>query len=60
MISNTDIQAFSITTQALTFLEINIGRVYSPYWSDSWAIQENIAKLMEQYWRVKFQYYNVY
>ncbi len=38
------IQTFSITTPALSFLEINIGRVDSPYCSDSWAIQENIAQ----------------
>ena len=40
------IQAFSITTPALTFLEdhVNMGRGDSPYCSDSWAIQENIAQ----------------
>ena len=38
-------QTFSITTQALTFLDINIGRVDSLYCSDSWAIQENIAQV---------------
>ena len=53
------IQTFSITTPALSFLEINIGRVDSPYCSDSWAIRENIAQQIEQYWRGKFQYYNV-
>ena len=37
------IQTFSITTPALTFLEINIGRVDSPYCFNSWAIRENIA-----------------
>ena len=36
------IQTFSITTAALTFLDINIGRDDSPYCSDSWAIRENI------------------
>ena len=34
------IQIFSITTPALSFLEINIGRVDSPYCSNSWAIQK--------------------
>ena len=38
------LQTFSITTAALFFLEINIGRVYSPYCTDSWAIQKNIAQ----------------
>ena len=38
------IQTFLITTAALTFLEINIGRFYSLYCSDSWAIWENIAQ----------------
>ena len=38
------IQTFSITTPALSFLEINIGRVDSLYCSDSWAIWENIAQ----------------
>ena len=38
------IDTFSITTSAVSFLEINIGRVYSPYCSISWAIQENIAQ----------------
>ena len=38
------IQTFSITTPVLSFLEINIGRVYSPYCSDSWEIWENIAQ----------------
>ena len=52
-------QTFSITTPALSFLEINIGKVDSPYCSDSWAIRENIALYIEKYWRVKFQYYNV-
>ena len=54
------IQTISITTPALTFLKINIGTVDSPYCSDSWAILENIAQLIEQYKRVKFQYYKVY
>ena len=53
------IQTFSITTPALTLLEINIGRVYSQYCWDSWAMQENIDQLIEQYWRGKFQYYKV-
>ena len=39
------IQTFSITTPALPFLDINIGRVDSLYCSDSWAIQENIAQV---------------
>ena len=34
------IQTLSIKTQALSFLEINIGRVDSPYCSHSWAIRE--------------------
>ena len=38
------IQTFSIRTPALSFLEINIGRVDSPYCSDSWAIRENITQ----------------
>ena len=38
------IQTFSITTPALSFLEINIGRVDSQYCSDSWATRENIAQ----------------
>ena len=37
------IQTFSITTPALSFLEINIARVDSPYFFDSWAIWENIT-----------------
>ena len=41
------IETFSITTLALTFLEINIGRSDSPYYSDSWAIRENNAYLIE-------------
>jgi hypothetical protein len=41
------IQTFSITTPALSFLEINIGRVDSPYCSNSWAIRENIAHTRE-------------
>ena len=48
------IQTFLITTAALTFLEINIGRVDYLYCSDIWAIWENVAQLIEQYWRVKF------
>ena len=40
-------QTFSIITPELTFLEINIGRFDSPYCSDSWAIRENIAQLIE-------------
>ena len=32
------IKTFSITTPALTFLEINIGRVDSPYCSDSYIV----------------------
>ena len=39
------IHTFSITTPALPFLDINIGRVDSLYCSDSWAIQENIAQV---------------
>ena len=38
------LQTYPITTAAFSFLEINIGRVYSPYCTNSWAIQENIAK----------------
>ena len=38
------IQTFSIKTPALTFLEINIRRVYFPYCSDSWGIWQNIAQ----------------
>ena len=38
------IQTFSITTPALSFLGINIGRVDFPYCYKSWAIRENIAK----------------
>ena len=39
--------------------EINIGRGNSPYCSFYWAIREYIAQLIESYWSVKFQYYNV-
>ena len=38
------IQTSSITTPALSFLEINIRRVDSLYCFNSWAIRENIAQ----------------
>ena len=38
------IQTWSFTTPALSFLEINIGRVDYLYCSDSWVIRENIAQ----------------
>ena len=44
ILTRVTIQTFSIKTPALSFLEINIGRVDSPYCSDSWAIWENIAQ----------------
>ena len=37
---------------------MNTGIVDSPYCSVYWAIRENIAQLIEKYWRDKFQYYN--
>ena len=40
----TILKTFSITTPALSFLKINIGRVDFPYCFDSWAIRENIAQ----------------
>ena len=52
--------------------ESNIERVDPPYCSVSWGyifqytpsragpIRENISQLIEQYWRVKFQYYRMY
>ena len=43
------IQTFPITIPALTFLESNIGRVDSPYRSNSWAIREKIVQLIEQH-----------
>ena len=38
------IQTFSITTGALSFLEIYFGILHSPYCSESCAIWENIAQ----------------
>ena len=38
------LHTFPITTPALSFLEINIGRVNSLYCSNSWAIRENIVQ----------------
>ena len=48
------ILTFIITTPAVSFLEINIGRVDSPYCSDSWSIWENITQYIRQYSRIKF------
>ena len=39
-----NIHSVPLTSQALTLLEINIGRDDSPYCSDSWAIRENISQ----------------
>ena len=44
ILTQVTIQTFSITTPALNSWDINIGRVDSPYCSDSWAIQENITR----------------
>ena len=44
ILTQVTIQTFSITTTALFFLEINIGRVDYPYCSGSWVIRENIAQ----------------
>ena len=41
ILTRVTIQTFSITTPALSFLEINIEKVDSPYRSNNW---ENIAQ----------------
>ena len=59
ILTGVTIQTFSHTFPALNLLEIYIGRVDSPYCSNSWAIRENITQLIEQYGRVKFQYFQL-
>ena len=44
ILTEVTLQTFLITNPALAFMEINIGRVHSPYCSNSWAIRENIAQ----------------
>ena len=53
------IQTSQLLLQLWPDWEMYIGRVDYQYCSDGWAIRENIAQLIDQYWRFKFQYENV-